>query len=175
MDLDTLTKLGQAVGGFFVVLSLIYLARQVRQNSMLLITENYGRVLERMSAVQSRLAAEPQFHHIVVVGAQSPGELSGSERVRFTWAMYELFGAGEFMYNQAQEDALPPEVWDRWESTIAWWASHPGIRAWWASKPTPFTSDFEALVDGMIEADAVDPGTIRRWERFVAGEGLPAA
>lgn len=175
MELDTLTKLGQAVGGFFVILSIIYLARQVRQNSKLLITENYGRVLDRMSAVQSRLAAEPEFHHIVVVGAQSPGALSGSERVRFTWAMYELFGAGEFMYNQARDDSLPPEVWERWEATIAWWASHPGIRDWWEAKPTPFTSDYEALVNGMIRGEHVDPGTVRRWERFVAGEDLSAA
>lgn len=74
MDLDTLYKLGQAVGGFVVILSLVYLARQVRQNTKLLITENYGRVLERMSAVQSRPSVDPEFHHIVVVGAQTPGE-----------------------------------------------------------------------------------------------------
>jgi hypothetical protein len=172
VDLDVLAKLGQAVGGFFVVLSLIYLARQVRQNNKLLISENYGRVLDRMSAVQSRLSVDPELHHIVVVGAQTPGELTGSERVRFTWALFELFGAGEFMYHQAREDALPPDVWERWEATIAWWISHPGMQAWWEAKPAPFTPDYEAFVDGLIRDESVDPATVDRWERFVAGEGL---
>ena len=119
MDLPTLSMLGQAVGGFFVVVSLIYLARQVRQQSELLVTENYGRVLDRMSAIQSQLGTDQELNHIVVIGAQSPGALSGSERVRFNWTMYEVFGAGEFMYNQAREDALPPKVWERWKTTIA--------------------------------------------------------
>lgn len=173
MDLPTLSMLGQAVGGFFVVVSLIYLARQVRQNSKLLITENYGRVLDRMSAVQSRLGADREFNHLVVVGAQSPGALSGSERVRFNWALYELFGAGEFMYNQAQEDALPPKVWERWKTTIAWWISHPGMQAWWEAKPTPFTSEFEGFIEDLIQGGAGDQVAIDRWEAFVAGERLP--
>lgn len=48
MDLDTLAKLGEFVGGFFVVLSLVYLAHQVRMNTKSLRSENYARVLERM-------------------------------------------------------------------------------------------------------------------------------
>lgn len=173
MDLSSLSMLGQAVGGFFVVLSLIYLARQVKQNSKLLVTENYGRVLERMSAVQSRLSADPEYHHIMVVGAQSPGALSSSERIRFSWALFELFGAGEFMYHQAREESLPPEVWERWRKTIAWWISHPGMQAWWRAKPTAFTSDDEAFVDELIRGDTADRAAIERWEGFVAGEGLP--
>ena len=49
MDLDTLAKLGEFVNGFFVVLSLVYLAHQVRMNTKSLRSENYARVLERMS------------------------------------------------------------------------------------------------------------------------------
>ncbi|MDX1577750.1 MAG: hypothetical protein R3266_04670 [Gemmatimonadota bacterium] len=172
MDLPTVSMLGQAVGGFFVVVSLIYLARQVRQQSELLITENYGRVLERMSAIQSQLGTDRELSHLLVIGAQSPGALTSSERVRFSWAMYELFGAGEFMYNQAQEDALPPKVWERWKTTIAWWISHPGMQAWWEAKPSPFTSDFEGFIKDLIRGEAWDHAAIDRWETFVAGEGL---
>lgn len=173
MDLDTLAKLGEFIGGVFVVVSLIYLAYQVRQNTKSLRSDNYSRVLDRMSTLQSRVAADGELNHVFTVGAEDPGRLSRSERVRFSWALYELFGTAEFVYHQSRNHTLPEAVWDRWESTVGWWLSHPGMRAWWRAKPTPFAADFEVLCDGMIRDDRFDAAAVERWRGFVAGEGLP--
>ena len=167
MDLDTLAKLGEFVGGFFVVASLAYLAHQARQTTRSLQTENYSRVLERMSTVQARLSTDAELNRIVVIGAQDPSALTSSERLRFSWALYELLGAGEFMYHQAMGNALPPAVWDRWTAGMAWWLSHPGIEAWWRAKPAPLSADFEAFVDDLVSRQVVAPGGFRPWERFV--------
>lgn len=169
MSLDTLAKLGEFVGGIFVVVSLVYLAHQVRQNTKSLRTENYARVLDRMSTVQSQLSTDPELNRIVVVGAQDPASLRRSERIRFSWALYELVGAAEFMYHQSRQDALPPEVWKRWQATVVWWFSNPGIRAWWEARPTPFSADFERFLEELLQTHSVDEGAARRWERFVTG------
>ena len=173
MDLDSLAKLGEFVGGFFVVVSLVYLAHQVRQNTKSLRTENYARVLERMSTLQSKLSSDSELNRIVVVGAEAPGALTRSERVRFSWALYELLGAAEFMYHQAQQNALPAEVWGRWQATLVWWLSQPGIHAWWTAKPAPLSSDFQRFADELIRSQPVDEEAVRRWQSFVSGEGLP--
>lgn len=169
MDLDILSKLGEFVGGFFVVISLIYLAYQVRQNTRSLRSENYARMLERMSALQSQLAVDAEFNRLLMVGAADPSRLSRMERIRFSWALYQLFGAAEFVFHQFEEGSLLPAVWGRWEDSVRWWLSHPGMREWWASKPAPFTADFEEFADTMMTSDPMDPGTLARWERFVAG------
>lgn len=174
MTLDGLANIGEFIGGIFVLVTLVYLAQQVRQNTKSLRTENYARVLDRMSMVQSRFAADAELNHIFLVGAEDPARLTRAERTRFTWALYEMFGAGEFMYHQSLTQALPPIVWERWEATIRWWISHPGMRAWYVAKPTPLTADFEAFLNNMIENDPMDPAVIDRWRQFVAGEGLPA-
>jgi hypothetical protein len=174
MDLDTLAKLGEFVGGFFVVVSLVYLAHQVRQNTRSLRTENYARVLERMSTLQSRLAADADLNRVMIVGAEDPARLSRADRIRFSWALYELFGAGEFMYHQACDEALPAAVWARWDASIAWWLSHPGMRAWWENKPAPLTADFEAYGNEIMRSRPADPATVERWQLFVAGDDLPA-
>ena len=158
MDLDTLAKLGEFVGGFFVVLSLVYLAHQVRMNTKSLRSENYARLLERMSTLQSRVAAEPDLNRVFTVGSEDPGRLTRSERIRYAWALYDMFGTAEFMFHQSRAKALPKGVWTRWEATIGWWFSHPGVRAWWAAKPSPLTADFEAFVT--TDAD-VAPDTLR--------------
>lgn len=170
MDLAALANLGEFIGGVFVVVSLIYLAYQVRQNTRSLRTENYARLLHSMSTLQSRLALDAELNHIFVVGAQDPGRLTGSERVRFSWALYEMFGTGEFMFHQARENSLPAVVWARWEATIGWWLSHPGMREWWKSKPAPLAADFEAFGDDLIRNDRFDAAAEERWRAFVAGQ-----
>jgi hypothetical protein len=172
MTLDQLAKLGEFVGGIFVVISLVYLAYEVRQNTRSLRTENYARVLDRMSTLQARVAADAELNHVFMVGAEDPGRLSPAERVRFAWALYELFGAAEFMYHQARDHALPAAVWTRWEATICWWLSHPGMRAWWATKPAPLAPDFEAFGDEILRTRPMDAAALARWHGFVAGEGL---
>ncbi|HLU07863.1 MAG TPA: hypothetical protein VKZ91_14995 [Woeseiaceae bacterium] len=172
MDLDTLAKLGEFVGGFFVVLSLVYLAHQVRMNTKSLRSENYARLLERMSTLQSRVAAEPDLNRVFTVGSEDPGRLTRSERIRYAWALYDMFGTAEFMFHQSRAKALPKGVWTRWEATIGWWFSHPGVRAWWAAKPSPLTADFEAFAGRLIEDKRFDAAAVDRWHRFVNGEGL---
>jgi hypothetical protein len=175
MGLDTLAQLGEFVGGVFVVISLAYLAFQVRQNTRLLHTENYARVLDRMSTMQSRLSTDAELNHIVTVGAEDPNRLTRSERLRFSWALYELFGAGEFMFHQARENALPPAVWARWEATIRWWLSHPGMQAWWRAKPAPLAADFEVFGDEIIAHRPMRAAVVVRWHEFIAGNGPAVA
>jgi hypothetical protein len=170
MNLDTLAKLGEFVGGMFVVISLVYLAYQMRQNTRSLRAENYGRLLDRMSTLQSRLSADPDLNRMFMIGAEHPELLSPAERIRFTWAVYEMLGNGEFMYHQWQDGMLPPLVWKRWQATHGWWMSHPGIRALWRLKATHFSSDFEAYCDDLIEHNRFDAEAHARWCDFVSGE-----
>lgn len=175
MDLDSLAKLGEFVGGFFVVVSLIYLAHSVRQNTRSLRSENYARILDRMSTVQSRLSVDPELNHIVAVGAEAPDKLTPAERLRFSWAMYELFGAVEFMYLQFRESALPAAVWARWEASLVWWLSHPGMRAWWHAKPAPLAAEFEDFGNELLANRRMDEATLARWRSFIAGDVLSPA
>jgi hypothetical protein len=176
MDLETLARLGEFVGGFFVVVSLFYLGHQVRQNTRSLRAENYARVLDRLSTLQSNLSSDRELNRIVTVGARNPESLTAEERTRMTWALFELLGATEFVFHQAEDRALPDPVWARWEATLAWWVSHPGVQLWWRSRPSPFTPAFERLVDGLIENSPVDQDALRRWRRFVDGpESRPRA
>lgn len=173
MDLDTLANIGEFVGGVFVIVTLIYLAYQVRQNTKSLRIENYSRVLERMSTLQSRIAAEPELNRLFMVGAEDPAKLTRAERLRFAWALYEMFGAAEFMYHQSLENALPSAVWKRWQETLRWWLAYPGICAWWEAKPAPLTADFEAFAIRIRDGRPMDPAIMERWRGFVAGTGLP--
>ena len=169
LDLETLANLGELVSAIAVVVSLVYLAYQVRQSTHSLRTENYSRALERVSALQARLGSDAAFAAVVTRGAIDPSRLTAEERVQFTWTFYEMFGALEFMFHQSESGALPREVWERWSDTLAWWISLPGVQAWWLARPAPFSASFTSHVDGRLQSGPPDPTAAKRWNAFLRG------
>ena len=169
ISLQTLADLGELVGGLGVVVSLVYLALQVRQNTQSLRTENYGRALDRISAMQSQLSRDTELSRFFAKGVVDVSQLTPIERIRFTWALYEAFGAFEFMFDAARTGALPEAVWMRWSPTVAWWLSQPGVKSWWVHRPVPFSPQFSSFVEGILRENVVDQAATQRWQQFVAG------
>jgi hypothetical protein len=152
---------------------MVYLAHQVRQNTTSLRTENYARALDRLSTRPEEpelgrrsstaswwWARSIRRHSPARTGCGSPGTSTS------------CVGAAEFVFHQAEQGALPEEVWDRWKATIEWWLSNPGIQTWWRSKPTPFSSSFESFCEEVIRSSPYDPDAAKRWEDFITGQRL---
>ncbi|MEM7412161.1 MAG: hypothetical protein AAF430_18175 [Myxococcota bacterium] len=150
-----------------VVVSLVYLAVQVRQNTESIRAENFARVLDRISATQSALSRDPELSNLHARGVIDVGLLTPEERIRFTWWFVEAFGAFEFIFHQAESGALSEEIWARWASTIRWWLSYPGVRDWWQANPTVFSDSFTAFVESELPRAERDPARDARWQDFL--------
>jgi len=172
IDLQYLANLGEVIGAVVVILSLIYLAIQVRQNTQAQRTENYSRALDRVAAMQSMLSQDGEMSLIFSKAVLDSSKLTPQERVRFTWSMYEAFGAFEFMFHASRTNAIPAEVWTRWSSGVAWWLSFPGVQAWWQGLPFPFTDSFTTFVESLLENNPTDLESVQRFQKFIA-EGKP--
>lgn len=159
--------IGTVVSVLAVTLSLIGLAWQVRQQNKALRSQNYARALDRVASIQARLSADGSLANLFARGVRDTSQLTPEERIQLTWALLEIFGSFEFMYDQSRAGALPPEVWDRWEITLAWWISLPGVQSWWRANPTVFTPDYTELVEGLIAEPRVDRAAAMRWQRFL--------
>ena len=173
MNLETLGNLGEFVSAIAVVISLIYLALQVRHNTRSVRTENYARALERVSSMQSRLSQDGDFCALFNRALSDPFGLSPDERIQFTWCLYEMFGGQEFLFHQSQDGTIPEEVWERWSATTAWWLTFPGVRAWWLARPTAFSAGFTAYVDGLLERAPADAIANQRWRDFISAKRRP--
>jgi hypothetical protein len=170
LDLQALANWGEFISGLAVVASLAYLALQVRQNTQSLRMENYARALERLATMQGQLSQDGGLTRLLAKGAANASSLTPQERIQLTWALYEAFGAFEFMFHAARNRTLPDEVWERWSSTVAWWLSFPGVQAWWRNRPAPFTGSFSAFVEGTIRNAPLNQADAKRWQAFVSGD-----
>jgi hypothetical protein len=118
--------------------------------------------------MQSRLSQDSETSVIFSKGIAQPSKLTPKERMQFTWAMYELFGAFEFMFFASKANAIPEEVWRRWASAVAWWLTFPGAQMWWQVRPIPFTESFTLYVESLLEDNPTDPEATQRYQDFVA-------
>lgn len=167
-NLESLANLGEIVGAIAVVVSLIYLAVQVRQNTRAQRLENSSRVLDRTAAMQAALSRDPAMSALFSKGVSDPSKLTPKERVQFTWAMYEFFGAFEFMFLAAKDHSIPEEIWQRWSSAAAWWLTFPGVQAWWGARPIPFADSFTSYVESLLDDNPTDAESTQRYQDFVA-------
>ena len=167
-DLQTLANIGEIVGAITVVLSLIYLAIQIRQSTQAQRTENYSRALDRIAAIQSSLSQDDELSLIFSKGVLDTTRLTSQERLRFTWSLYEAFGAFVFMFHASKTDAIPEEVWRRWSAAVAWWLTHPGVQNWWAARPTPFTDSFTLFVESLLDDNQTDAESAQRYHEFIS-------
>ena len=175
MTLESLASLGEIVGAIAVVVSLIYLAVQVRQSTRAQLFENSSRVLDRTAAMQAALSRDPAMAVLFSKGVTDPSKLTPQEWIQFTWALYEFFGALEFMFLAAKERSIPDEIWQRWSAATAWWMSFPGVREWWTVRPIPFADSFSAYVESLIEDNPTDEETTRRYQEFLAHGKAPSS
>jgi hypothetical protein len=171
MELARLQDWGIFVSLIAVVVSVIGLSFQMRMNTRSLRSYSYSRALDRLAAVQSKLGADASLTELFFRGVREPRSLTTVERIRFTWVFYEIFGAFEFIHDEARSGALPKDVWLCWDATLAWWLSLPGVVEWWQSKPAPFNALFTAHMDGRIANATHDAAASRRWLQFL--EGIP--
>jgi len=166
MDLQTLANVGEFLGGLGVIVSLIYLAVQIRGNTSSQQSETYARSLERMASMQAFMSKDHAFTKMFSEGLIDQSQLTITQKIQFSWALTEMFGNIEFMFFQSEQRNIPAELWDRWVETLKWWLTFPGVVAWWKGKPTPFTPAFMSCVEECI-AQGYQPESPGAWESFI--------
>jgi hypothetical protein len=142
MDLTTLSVMAQIASAVSVVISLIYLAAQIRQNTRAVRNSTHHALTVTRLDYIALVAQNPDLSHILRVGIHDLLQLNEDERQRFHLIMYYLFSAGENFYYQNRQGQLDTEQWERWQSTLRYYFTQPGIRMWFETNPIPFTIGF---------------------------------
>lgn len=150
MNLETMSQLGEFVGGIGVILSLVYLAFQVRSNTKSQRADMTARILDRMAAQQHTYAFDAEASKFFTRAITDPTQLTLDERNQFAWLMTEFLSAMEFLMQQYQAGNVDEQTWLRWSKTVDWWLSFPGIRAFWFGRPTPYTDAFTDYVEDRL-------------------------
>jgi len=150
MDITTLAAWGEFIGGIAVVVSLIYLAGQIRQNSKLL--QVSASVAQGESEIaQYKLGVDdPELVHIIERGVVDRDSLSDSDRRRFESWLGMSTAIFQRNYFMAQDGALKQALWQGEMRANMEMLQQPGSLGWWNDRKGRFSDEFGEFLDGLI-------------------------
>jgi hypothetical protein len=150
MDINTLAAWGEFLGGIAVVVSLIYLAGQIRQNSRLMRVSTAAVASSSIASLTGSLADAPELARIYREGWADRAALSVGDRYRFDAIMMQRLSGAMTMYHLWREGAFLPALWEYHRRGLRVSLSQPGTQEWWSEWGGTFDDDFRNLVDGLI-------------------------
>jgi hypothetical protein len=149
MDITTLAAWGEFLGGIAVVVSLVYLASQIRMNTKTVRASSLGEQLTGASE-WNRMIVDPDAASLYVRGLEDFVGLSAEDQVRFNGLMGNLIGQSlrvRYLRQQGLYDASA-EAED--EHTVSCILESPGARQWWAANRHWWQAEFGEWVDAVI-------------------------
>jgi hypothetical protein len=172
MSLSDLASLGSFVSGFAVLMSLIYLALQVRQterNQQISIRHSrVSRIVELQLALADPAVADAWLH-----GSGSPQEITQTELSQFNNLCRALFFHFEDSFYQREEGLLNDDAFETVVAGARLVARSPGVRAAWRIARPNFGGRFLDFMDGVVAGSAVEPPvdlSLEAWKVAFASE-----
>jgi len=147
MSLNDLANMGQVIGAIAVVISLIYVALQIRQNTNAVRSATVQTVHEHFAKWYHLVAADDELAQIVANGLRDYASLSEQERVRFVAAFMSFLSYSQNAFLKWRQGLLASPLWLGWELVIMNLVCAPGGKAFWKDRAYMFGDEFRKYID----------------------------
>ena len=125
---EAIGAIGEMLGAAGVIITLAYLAVQMRQSNRLAKRAAVQSLLAGRAEMNRFLASDPVLNDLVLKGTESPDELDEAEWRRFRTFVFTAIRHYEAIFLDNQDGLLPPGVWRSQQSSMERTFSMPGIQ-----------------------------------------------
>jgi len=150
MSWDAVGAIGEVVGAIAVVITLIYLAVQIKQNRQDVQTSNFHRVADSFNELNRQIAGDAELARILNEGFANYNELSDVEKTQFGMIFLTCARVYDSLYHQIRRGTGDKELWESELGTLRWFCSMPGYRNWWLDNNFRFSKSFTDLMNELI-------------------------
>ncbi len=147
MNWEAIGAIGELVGALAVVLTLFYLARQIRQSNSQRRRSEIIATFQQFSVPRMAIAQNEGLADLFVRGSNSYDDLNPIEKLRFENLMSERFWVFHSIWDGVQSDAFESYFWDATAGQIVILLKQPGITTWWTKHNSQFPSDYIGEID----------------------------
>lgn len=150
MNWEAIAAIAESLGALGVILSLVYLATQIRQNTQSVRMSSHHGMAQEFNHLSLALVQDPEVVDLVSRGVVDPASLSDAERDRFYGYISTLFRVWEELFQLDRKGLADPELWQARQRGMRRWLGLPGVQSWWHNAfpgPEMFVDSFRALVE----------------------------
>lgn len=130
-----------------VVLSVLYLGLQIRDNTKVLRSQAHYNALSLAQRPMEMMIENDGLATIVNIGYTTPDALTADDWARFGNYMFIGFNAWEYLYYQNGDRSIPKELWvgaDAYFKGLV--ATNPGLIRFWTEYHASFDEPFRSYV-----------------------------
>ncbi len=151
---------GEFVGAIAVVVTLVYLAIQIRQNSFATKTAAAQSVLVLLNEMSNLGAASPENARIVIRGQTEFEILNDDQKLQFALWMINFFRALDLAFQHYSNGLIAQSVWAGYASQLQSLMSSASVRRVWNARRELFSEEFRIYVEAIEPGD--DVSDVRR-------------
>ena len=154
MKIERWRILFEGVGLIAIVLSIVFLAFEVRQNTQAMRAAAIQDATDVARQQLLMLVTDREAHRIEMLGHENPGQLTPEEHRRYVYMIRSFWLGMQGLYRQWQLGVLPDEEWNVLTGTICSELSTPGVQSLWSEqRQDALIPEFVEFVDAECEAE----------------------
>ena len=148
MTIQDLGGIGEFVGALAVIVSLVYLAVQIRRNARTVRASSslaFARMSHDFSAM---LITDEKVARLYRLGLEDSSQFDEDQVVQFDALMITVFRDFQNTLQQYRQSQLDAEEWEGFARNILWTFRQPGVQQWWQSRRVMFSESFRKFLEG---------------------------
>ncbi len=157
MTISELGALGEFVSSIAVLITLIFLVVQLRQNAKLMCRANVRQANDANSRSLVALLDEG-VSELFIKGLNSLESLSEVERYRFDNAFANWLYACEEAFVDQREGMFEDDQFVAWENSVPAYLTTPGGESWWEERQVWYSRAFREDVARLCAQPAAEAG-----------------
>ncbi len=147
MTLNELGSLGEFISGLAVVVTLVYLAVQIRHNTRAVRSSMHQDMIESTLRIAESLSDNENVGRIVLKADEDYDSLTREERIRFEAYAERVFGNFESVFYSYRNSMIEEDLWESWESSYLADISRISMRRFWQEERPQHLRDLMDFVD----------------------------
>ena len=148
MDWGAIGAVGEVIGGLAVILSILYLAYQIRETRVQAVAESQRELLDT-SKFYIPVGTVPGATQDLRQGFNNYGSLDPDTQARFHYLNHPLLNHVESVYHMKTQGLVDENTYERWMAGIVSIISSDGGKVWWAQVRGMFGPGYVAALEQM--------------------------
>ena len=148
--LQDLGNLGEFVGALGVVISLIYLARQMRQNTTSARAASFNSMTENSIRLLEGIFPDTEFAEFLHRAQSDQSELTPAELIQWDSYMTAVFRHFGNLVYQYRVGSLDQQMWEAYQRSLKEHLRTPAWRIWYEGNSHVFSTSLTQQVDQAV-------------------------
>ena len=157
LTLEQIYFIGQTISAIAVVLSLIYVGLQVKQNTTATQTASAQAYVTADNEIVGLINSSPKLADVLHQGANGLSALKGGDIIRFMAFHDLIFISFQSFHLQWKKGTLDEGLWGTYRQSFLDLLQQKGQQDWWALRRHWFTSEFQDYVEQAVAKEVGKP------------------